>query len=426
MTRDYSRRDFIAASGAGVGLALASSALPRGVFAKEPSGAGQRFGCDDVLPEALGPMRARFVAWLESKGTAVATGISPLVYYYVGAKDGRPEQIHPMVSAKAILFNLQLGNVARATAMGHALLRWQQRDAGGVAFRSWGAFPSAIREEPAGKWVHSAAYYAGDNLVVLEALLALFAATRDRLFLESAIGVGTWVCDVMCRGVGHGVWAEDYGAPMEVVRLDGAFGNKIPAHVPMLWIASLGRLARLTGEKGYGAQLEKAAAFYLRGQANNGAFYDHYDPGYPAVAYNRARWMPYSPGKIIGDNVLRSALGACRLGDVVAARRVFAWLKPEAGAVAAYLNIETGGAGFLPTDAVYYDVVCSGLYRSLCQWLGERKAAEEAVRFAAARQDADGGFTWGVRKDAFASVDGKQATLTGLWSVADFSRGGGG
>jgi hypothetical protein len=257
--------------------------------------------------------------------------------------------------------------------------------------------------------------------VILEALLALHAKTKNPDLLNSAIGVGTWLTEVMCKGHKNGVWAEDHGAPMYFVTAEGNFSNDIHTSVEMMWMGSLNRLGELTKEPAYKRQAAKATDFLRRCQAASGAYLDAYDPAYPPKPYDPGRWKPYQPGQVIGDNMLRTALGMCRIGDVGSARKFYNYLKVESGAVPGYLNVDSGEHGFPAGSRVYYDVTSSALHRSLCQWLNERAAAEADMAFLRSVQHTSGSWPWGVWKDDRTPVEPKLAPIVGFWATADLS-----
>ena len=93
------------------------------------------------------------------------------------------------------------------------------------------------------------------------------------------------------------------------------------------------------------------------------------------------------------------------------ARKTLDWLQVENGGVPAYLDIQTGKHGFENSD-VYYDVTSSGMYRSLCQWLGNRSPARRRWNFLRRTQDHSGGWYWGVTATCF--IKGVHPVSTGL------------
>lgn len=382
-------------------------------------GLGRALAAPGVSTESL-TAAERFLDWLRKVGISRERPVRNLVYNFFDPHTGKGSWIFPMVTAKTVLWLLELGHVEEASAIADSLLRWQQVSREKALARCYGAFPSRI-DKLGADWKAGDRFYPGDNLVVLEALVALYGKTKNEEYLNSAIGVGTWLVTVMCAGVKHGVWKEDHGAPMFYVTQSGDLSNQIHVNAESLWIGALRRLGAATGEKAYSAQAERAEKFFRRAQHVSGAYYDHYDPGWPPVAYDASRWRLYAPGQLIADNSLRAALGACAMGDLGSAGSFYRWLKTVDGAVPAYLNAQTGGSGFEPGQPIYYDVVASGLYRSLCQRIGEKAQAERAVAFLQKVQDPNGGFYWGCKAKDFTPLTSEQAPMTGLWAVADLS-----
>ena len=415
------RRTFL--GGAAAGLAAGATALLRRGEARacgraEPA---QPLALDALAsPGEQREMATRFHRWLRTAGVAKERDVQNLVWNFYETDRQRGAWVYPMLSGKAILWLVRRGAVGEAAAIAKTLLFWQQTSRTGALAKSYGAFPSLV-EPRGGAWVSGDRFYAGDNLVILEALVLLHERTKDPDLLNAAVGVGTWLTEIMSDGRRQGVWAEDHGAPMHFVTAAGDFSNHIHGSVEMLWIGALHRLGKAAAEPAYCRQADRAFRFYLAGQYASGAILDHYDPGYPAVPYDPGRWRPYQAGQVISDNVLRSALGLCRMGELERARRFFRWLKTERGGVPAYLDLATGGEGFPPGQRVYFDVTSSGLHRSLCQWLGEKAAAEEAVAFLRRVRDRSGAWVWGVYRDDLAPVEPKLAPVAGFWATADLS-----
>jgi len=366
-------------------------------------------------------MGHKFLRWLRSDGVSHTGSVQNLVFNFVDSNKRVGSWIYPMLSGKSLSWLVQRGNIDDATAIASTLIRWQQGSKDGKLARSYGAFPSKIESAAGGTWKANDYFYTGDNLVILAGLLALYGKTKDADLLNAAIGIGTWIVEVMCKGHELGVWAEDHGAPMYMVRASGDFANEIHTAEAMLWISALDRLGTITNEPAFCSQAERASRFYLGSQTQNGVFLDRYDPGYPAKPYDAGRWKPYQPGQIVADSLLRSALGACRWGELARARKLFDWMKTENGAVPAFLDTTSGGAGFPPNQHVYYDVTSSGLHRSLATWLGDKKAAEVDQAFLRKTQQASGGWYWGAYRNNLAPVDAQLAPIAGFWATADLS-----
>ncbi len=338
----------------------------------------QRF--EDLAPRDTEIMTKRFLRWFRHSGIVSSDPRAPkLLFNFYDARRKRGIWIYPMLGGEATYWLLRKGYVREAHEHARALLPWQQLRRDGKLALSHGAFPARIELTRDGVDVYDW-YYSGDGLAIMGALLAVYKKTKDRALLDAAIRTANWITQVMCKGHQLGLWVEDHGAPMYVVRGSGDFGNMIHNAVEMLWISALYELGNVTRESAYRRQAERAFAFYRRSQLPNGAFLDHYDPEYPPKPYNARRWKPYQPGQIVGDNVLRSALGACRFGDLRAARRLYDWLKLSRGGVPAAIDQDTGGSWFPPGQPVYFDVSSIALHRSLALWLGERQAALPRTR----------------------------------------------
>jgi hypothetical protein len=376
---------------------------------------------DTTTTKSAAEMTAGVAEWLDLRATASDATARGLVHYFVNTSTGRAEDLSTLATAKSILFHLQRNRIDSARANGLALIAVQQLAQAGAAARSYGAFPSAVAVN-AGHVVSNGFHYAGDNLVAIAALVALGRKTGDARFVAAARLAGRWIVDVMTQGTRFGVWAEDHGAPMNFVDAAGNFDNRIMTGVNALWLKSLAALADATGDQSFRATMKRAWAFLAKSQTAVGAYLDHYDPGYPAVAYDAARWRTFGiDGSVVADNSIRTALGALGQGDVAGARRFLAWLAPTAGGVYGYLDGATGHAKFVAGDAPYYDVVASGLLRSLAERLGETRIATLARDFLATTQSQNGGFIWGRVAATLQPIENREAALTGLWAVADIA-----
>jgi hypothetical protein len=416
-----SRRTVLGAAAAGLGTA-SIAALPAGRAFASPCRA---ITARPTIPLAsLGAdseaMAQRFLPWLRRVGVARDRQVKNLPYNFYDTNTSRGEWIYPMLAGKAILWLVARGQIDEAWSIAATLLHWQQRSSDGRLARSYGAFPSKITPAPGG-YLHGDRYYSGDNLVILEALLALHRQSRHPELLNSAIGIGTWLVSVMCQGRKFGVWTDDLGAPMQMVTRAGDFSNQIHTNVEMAWLIALHHLGQRTGDASYCRQAERAFAFLRQSQHPSGAYFDHYDPGYPPKPYQPTHWKPYAPGQLISDNVLRAALGACRFGDTGGAAKLMQWLKTESGAVYAYLDQHNGGSGFEPTAKPYFDVTSTGLHRSVCQWLGMTDAAKRDIAFLRKHQDRSGCWYWGLFRDSLQPVEPQLAPMTGFWATADLS-----
>ncbi len=414
------RRTFLAGVATGGAIVGTGGWLLRDGIAPASAGAASSASVDFSSLKTPGPMSERFYRWFDRHAVVSEGTAKGLIWNFYEPSRKLGTWVYPMLSAKAVLWFIKRGDVNRARVFAEALLPWQQMKQDGPLARSYGAFPSKL-EQSGDVFTAGTAYYAGDNLVVVEALSRLYQLTKDFRYLNAAIGTGSWLVEVMSQGHKYGVWSEDLGAPMFLVTAKGDFVNHVHCQVEALWIRSLELLGGLTGEAAYTRQAAKAYEFYRKGQLPSGAYWDHYDPGYPPKPYNASNWKPYSPGKVISDNVLRAALGACRMDDIDSARKFYSWLKPENGAVPAYLNVESGSSGFVTVDDIYYDVVSCGLLRSLQQWLGKSAATKIPIQYLKNVQAKDGGWYWGWKREAGEPVTKEQAAIVGMWATADLS-----
>ena len=119
--------------------------------------------------------------------------------------------------------------------------------------------------------------------------------------------------------------------------------------------------------------------------------------------------------------ILVFALAAHERGAKRAVDRFLSWLKPIGGGLPGYIDRMTGEAKFLPVDTPYFDIVASGLYRSLATRVGLFEEAIEADALLLMTQSDDGGWYWARAIADLSVVDGRKATLTGLWAVADLT-----
>jgi hypothetical protein len=361
----------------------------------------------------------KFVGWLDRSVRASEASVANLYYAYYDAAKRRPWFLSPMVSADVLRFFLQVGDVARAAAIGDAILHWQNTGEGVGGERVAGAFPSELDQDK-GVWVAKPYYDSHDNLVIIEALLDLAAATAQPRYLQAAVRAGAWLRDVMAHGERYGVWVEAHGAPMKFVTASGDFDNRIAVGRTLLWLPTLHRLAAAAQDDSFVALAESTRAFLLRGQDANGGFADHYDPGYPAQPFDAARFRPYGPdGSVVADDSIRAALGALLGGDKDAAERFTRWLPRAEGRIPGYLGLDTGKPRFTSRDRVYHDVMSTALYERLAQRLDLTSDVASARTFLEGTQGDDGSWFWGVDAEMNRPVNSDQATLIGLWAFAD-------
>jgi hypothetical protein len=367
----------------------------------------------------VSPRVARFIGWLDQAVRASEVDVANLYYAYYDAAGRRPWFLSPMVTADVLRFFLRTGDVAKATAIGDALLRWQHDGQGAFGDRLAGAFPSEL-DKVNGRWVAKELYDSHDNLVVLEALLDLHAATAQGRFLQAGLRTGVWLRDVMARGDKFGLWTEAHGAPMKGVTTAGNFDNRIAVGRTLLWLPTLRRLATVAQDDSFATLADSAEKFLMLGQEKNGGFADHYDPGYPAQAFDAARFRAYgADGSVVADDSIRAAIGALQVGNRGAAEKFTRWLSRADGRIAGYLALETGKAKFLAQDREYHDVMSTALYERLAEKMGMSSDVAQARAFLEGTQGDDGSWFWGVDAEMNQPVNADQATLIGLWTFAD-------
>ncbi|HYL26491.1 MAG TPA: hypothetical protein VEW74_01585, partial [Candidatus Nitrosotalea sp.] len=262
-------------------------------------------------------------------------------------------------------------------------------------------------------------------LAALKAMMAAYKRSRSPAQLHAASGFVEFVHRLV-DGERSGFLDQNLNFPMQYVRPDGQYQNWLVPNISMLFWDALREYAEIAGDAATARLFEAGRIFLLRSvQAPNGAYYDHYDPGYPPRGYSTGRWRWFkieSDGRRIGigDNMMMSALGALRLGDAAGVDRYLAWAKPDDGAFYAYIDVDNGGSGFQHEDHRYYDVVSSGMYGRL---LATRGRLDNATRTALERifglsAGNDGGYRWGLRAAGDGWVqDAAEALVTGYWIV---------
>jgi hypothetical protein len=368
-------------------------------------------GPADGLHDDVQSARDHFGRWIVDQVDS-----SSWCRYYRGSDRSDPPSA--LASAYAVLALTDLDE-ALARRIGDGLVAVQDSYAGSK-FGS-GAVPNLLGRQPE-------LFYASDALACANALLNLYRATRETRYLKSAHRFCGFVA-AMCDGERVRLLRENVGFPMQYVTSQGDYQNHLVPNVSMLWFDVLDRCADAVNDPGLRTIYERGKAFLIGGvQAPNGAFYDHYDPGYPPGRPSASRWRHYkrTAGHEIGigDNMMMSAIGAVAMGAHDMATRYLAWLEtPPSGGFWAYLDAGTSQPGFNPGAVPYYDVVCSGMYVQLERRLRGVNAddagrSDRARRFALQAQSADGGFRWGLSSDGSWLHGGEEALVTGYWSVA--------
>ncbi len=389
-----------------LGLALLAAALPA-------AGATAVAGPPSDTP--LARARARFRAWLDTLERPAARGLLP---YMAHAGGVHASALSPLASADVALWALSVGDVARADRIAAGLLHWQREVERLLPARVHGGLPSELPARGDG-WVPGTAFYAGDNLLCMAALARTARVTGRGDHAEAALRIARWMRGTLFDGQRHGLWASNPGPPMHYMTADGAYDNAIHTTVEFLWLAALAEVDGLDPQGGWAAMEVRAADFLAAGQADNGAWHALWKPDTPGA--RRGRWQWYRGGDtVLGDDGLRASLATLRYGRTGQARDWLRWLQPLEGTyVPGYLDPRTGAAKFLPGDAPYVDLVCTGLLRSLHARLGD---AQQAARCEAALlqwQAADGSWHWGRRRAGMQPLNEERAVITGVWAVGE-------
>ena len=334
-----------------------------------------------------------------------------LCRYYRFGPHAREES--PLAPAYAIL-HLVDKEPGVARKLGNGLIALQASSSGNR--RCSGGVPSIANDD-------SRLYYASDALACAEAQIALYRATHRDRYLVSARRFIAFVRS-MSDGVGAGMFVENVGLPMQFVSWAGDYQNDVVLDGVLLFWHALLSFAKLAGDSAARDLYERGRRFVLaKVQAPSGAFYDHYDPGYPPLPYADSRWRFYKTepdGRriAVGDSMLMAALGVQRLGGEAMVERFFRFLQPTNGAVYAYVDAATGGPGFAAGDKPYFDIVDSALYGVLLHRAGSADEEQIAALRAVVKRarTKDGGYRWGRHVDGTWVQDEAEALVTGFWA----------
>jgi hypothetical protein len=366
-----------------------------------------------ALPSPLRPasasasgLRQRFARWIVQNQI---TQNDLCRYFRFGPHESEES---PLATAYAILFlNGEKPDVAERLANG--LVHLQERYASNR--HVGGGVPSIANDG-------SELFYASDALAATKALTAVYARSRNPAHLHAAGGFVEFV-QRMSDGKRNGFLVENLNFPMQYASPSGAIQNWLVPNVGMLFWDALSDYAEVAGDAPSSQLFERGRTFLLRStQAPNGAYYDHYEPGYPPRGYADDRWRWFKIEKdgrriAIGDNMMMSSLGAQRLGDQESADRFLRWAKPHDGAFYAYIDVDTGGSGFQEVGHPYFDVVCSAMYYQLL--VKSRRLTPEIQttleRVFASSSARDGGYRWGFRDQDDWVQGSAEALVTGYW-----------
>jgi hypothetical protein len=321
---------------------------------------------------------------------------------------GHANEESPLATAYAILW-LIATHPNEARRLGEALLELQHASLENRYVH--GGVPSIANLRPQ-------LYYSSDALICTKAMMALWHATRDDRFLGSA---GRFADFVLRMTNGPGFLTSNVGYPMQYVTPDGDYQNFLVPNVGMLFFDALRDYGQAAANGRILQLFEVGRDFLLsEAQAPNGAFYDHYDPGYPPVHYTRSRWRWFktdgNQNVNISDNMLMSALGAQVLGDGSHVRRYLDWARPTEGAFYAYVDVDSRQPAFVGGDRPYFDIVCSGMY-SVLRSRAQRSPDPAALATLSAAAADDGGYRWGKFAGDGWVDNSAEALVTGYWAA---------
>jgi hypothetical protein len=348
-----------------------------------------------------------FASWI----TANQVSESGLARYY---RFGPLSDLQSTVSTAYAIIYFCANEPRTAVTFGDALLALQRR------FQHDKLVGGGIPSDPE---KHNAGFYAGDALIVLDAMMALYSITHDAKYMESARLLAAFVLR-LSDGERFGALAKNLSFPISYVVPDGTFENSIRTDVALMCFKSLANYAAISKDRDAQTLYEGGRQFILaESQSAAGVFYDHYDPGYPPQRYSRDRWRFYSNQQgrnvVLADNLLMAALGVKRLGGQQQLDRFLGWLKPHEGAFYGYTDAGNADSAFLSGSVPYFDIVASGMYLTLIA--GTPKADDASAR--AARQllererAPDGGWYWGLQADGLHTDNNAEALATGFWAI---------
>ena len=359
------------------------------------------------------PQRPPFEAWLQDNVAADGEHLG-LYYAYYDTASTNPEFLSTRVSAQVARYLMHHGAYESARATLDALVAVQHLGDGEHGVYLSGAVPSQLD-------IQNRTYASSDVLAVIEAWIEGWEVFDDPIYRRAALEAGAWLRDVMHHGEDYGLWAEPMGGLMSTVNDDGAFDNRISSGRLVIWSQTLRRLSALSGDTTYDDIADDLVGFTLGALTDSGALLDHFDPGWPPVPLEEGVFRTVGfDGSLYADDTLRGAVGLFREGFQEEALSILRWLdRPPAAGFYGYVDVRDGGGLFAPGDEPYFDVVCTGLVRSV----GLTTMTESATldTWLASHQSPNGGWYWGRSERTDQPMGSYQATLTGLWAVDDMS-----
>jgi len=357
-----------------------------------------------------------FLNWIKSMTPESGMGLSGYMFSF--RKD--ISSLSTLGTADSILLHLRMGNVDLAKNAANGLVHWHQFILRNAPDPVKGGLSSEFILRN-GNWIHGDYFYASDNLLAISALLELHTVTNIDRYAATAQLIGRWLEKTLFDGKRIGVWSINYGPAMQYIRSDGAANNAIHTGMDFLWLSSLGGLHTLDPQRGWNQRLTKAIDFYRTSMSPEGCWYDYFQPH--RVNESTGRWYWYRNTYLtIGDNTLRSALAAQAFGLRDQTTSFAKWLKPFNDKwLWGYLDPKSCTPKFLPTDTVYFDVVCTGLLRSWYTKTGQQQLAAKCQQALDMLQSENGGWHWGVQESNLQPLNSEQALVTGCWALADLA-----
>jgi hypothetical protein len=367
------------------------------------------------LPEVSAATRQQaFVSWVTRLQPPQAQGLAG---YMDGGVSGQGT-LSSTASADLLLLFLRLGRIDLAEAVGDGLVIWHRRVSRTAPKVVAGGMPSEFLPQ-GGSWVAGSHYYASDNLVVMAALLELYAATRNAPYADTAVRIGAWMESTLFDGKRLGTWSQNYGPAMQYMREDGAVNDEIHAGMDFLWLSALQPLHQLDPGRGWNERLTQAVHFFAGAQSPTGGWHDHFKPA--GRDRSQGGWRGFRNADVmLGDNSLRSALAAHQFGLKQQTERFAAWLRPVQDCwMYGYLDPQNAGPKFVASDTPYYDVVCTGLLRAWYRKTGLQQHADQCQAALDALQAPNGGWYWAATASNLSPLNREQALVTGCWALAD-------
>jgi hypothetical protein len=375
--------------------------------------AAQQLTADEASAGQIVLARRRFRAWLRSLERPGSRGLYP---YMVRGNGMHVSGLSPLASADVAIWAMSQGDDELGLQVASGLVHWQREVERQLPARVHGGLPSDLAPDGSG-WKPGSAFYAGDNLICMAVLARAYAASGQDRFAQAALKVARWMRSTLFDGRRAGVWSRNYGPPMHYMTAAGAFDNAIHTAVDYLWLGALREVDLLDPQGGWAAMESEAAAFLAKGQSAFGSWYSFFRPSSPGARAGQWHWYR-GTDVTLGDDGLRATLAAHRYGRMDQVQAYLEWLKPVDGAyVNGYLDPSTGRSKFLPTDAPYFDLVCTGLLRTLHERVGQREAAARCEAALLRWQAEDGGWHWGRRQADMQPLQDERAVITGVWAV---------